>query len=110
MIEASTTTALLDGWKKADWLPSVVNDELLKKFSRVGLIPVWDLNNWRAPMDELVPAPIEEEQVLHTPFINQGLSLPLHDFMRALLLSYDLQLHHLNPNSILHIACFMTLC
>jgi hypothetical protein len=43
-------------------------------------------------------------------FILRGLSLPAHEFLRGLLFVYGVQLHQLTPNSILHIACFITLC
>ncbi|KAK1677160.1 hypothetical protein QYE76_038008 [Lolium multiflorum] len=40
----------------------------------------------------------------------RGLSTPIHPFLRGLLYVYGLQLHHLTPNSILHISIFITLC
>ncbi|KAK1678533.1 hypothetical protein QYE76_039381 [Lolium multiflorum] len=40
----------------------------------------------------------------------RGLSTPIHPFLRGLLFVYGLQLHHLTPNSILHISIFITLC
>jgi hypothetical protein len=43
-------------------------------------------------------------------FILHGLSLPAQEFLCGLLFVYGLQLHQLTPNSILHIACFITLC
>jgi hypothetical protein len=43
-------------------------------------------------------------------FLLHGLSLPAHEFLRGLLFVYGVQLHQLTPNSILHIACFITLC
>jgi hypothetical protein len=43
-------------------------------------------------------------------FVLHGLSFPPHDFLRDLLFAYGIQLHDLNPNTILHIACFITLC
>jgi hypothetical protein len=42
-------------------------------------------------------------------FLLCGLSLLAHDFLRGLLFVYGMQLHQLTPNSILHIACFITL-
>jgi hypothetical protein len=42
-------------------------------------------------------------------FLLCGLSLPAHKFLRGLLFVYGMQLHQLTPNSILHIACFITL-
>jgi hypothetical protein len=43
-------------------------------------------------------------------FLLRGLSLPAHEFLRGLLFVYGVQLHQLTPNSILYIACFITLC
>jgi hypothetical protein len=43
-------------------------------------------------------------------FFLRGLSLPTHEFLRGLLFVYGLQLHKLTPNSILHIAYFITFC
>jgi hypothetical protein len=43
-------------------------------------------------------------------FLLRGLSLPAHEFLRGLLFVYGVQLHQLTPNSILHIAYFITLC
>jgi hypothetical protein len=43
-------------------------------------------------------------------FLLRGLSLPAHEFLCGLLFVYGVQLHQLTPNSILHIAWFITLC
>jgi hypothetical protein len=43
-------------------------------------------------------------------FLLRGLSLPTHEFLCGLLFVYGVQLHQLTPNSILHIAYFITLC
>jgi hypothetical protein len=40
----------------------------------------------------------------------RGLSLPAHEFLHGLLFVYGVQLHQLTPNSLLHIAFFITLC
>jgi hypothetical protein len=41
-------------------------------------------------------------------FLLRGLSLPCHEFLCGLLFVYGVQLRQLLPNSILHIACFIT--
>jgi hypothetical protein len=43
-------------------------------------------------------------------FLLCGLSLPAHKFLCGLLFIYGVQLHQRTSNSILHIACFITLC
>ena len=106
----SSTTGLPVGWKRGDWLPSAVTEPLLEAFAREGLIPAREIGGWRAPVKENKPAPRPHERVVHIPFIERGFSLPPHDFVRGLLNFYGIQLHHLTPNGVLHIACFITLC
>jgi hypothetical protein len=48
-----------------------------------------------------------EEIVLFQYFVEHGLPLPVSDFFHSLLFYYGVQLHHLNPNSILHISIFV---
>jgi hypothetical protein len=43
-------------------------------------------------------------------FLLRGLSFHAHEFLHGLLFVYGMQLHQLTPNSILHIAFFITLC
>jgi hypothetical protein len=62
------------------------------------------------PSDERVPTPPKGYRVMFLDFLLRGLSLPAHEFLRGLLFVYGVQLHQLTPNSILHIACFITLC
>jgi hypothetical protein len=50
------------------------------------------------------------EWVRFIPFLICSLGFLIHPFFRGLLHFYCLQIHHLSPNSILHIACFITLC
>ena len=48
--------------------------------------------------------------VFLVPFLLRGVGFPIHPFLRGLLEFYRIQLHHLIPNSILHIAGFIALC
>jgi hypothetical protein len=59
---------------------------------------------------EIVLWPPPGFRVIFLAFLLRGLSLPPHPFLRGLLFAYGVQLHDLNPNTILHIACFITLC
>jgi hypothetical protein len=58
---------------------------------------------------EIIPRPPPGFRVIFIAFLLRGLSFPPHPFLRGLLFAYGIQLHDLNPNSILHIACFITL-
>jgi hypothetical protein len=62
------------------------------------------------PSTEVVPHPQPGFRVMFLAFFFCGLSLPAHEFLRGLLFVYSVQLHQLTPNSILHIAYFITLC
>jgi hypothetical protein len=62
------------------------------------------------PSIERIPKPPSGYRVMFLAFLLRGLSFPAHEFHRGLLFVYGMQLHQLMPNSILHIACFVTLC
>jgi hypothetical protein len=62
------------------------------------------------PSPERIPKPPSGYRVMFLAFLLRGLSFPAHEFLRGLLFVYGVQLHQLTPNSILHIACFITLC
>jgi hypothetical protein len=91
-----------------NWVPSSFDDADLKKAKKEGFLPA------AAPIifshDEIVPKPPEGYRVMFLTFSLCSLSLPTHKFLRGLLFVYGMQLHQLTPNSILHIACFVTLC
>jgi hypothetical protein len=59
---------------------------------------------------EIIPRPPAGFRVLFFAFLLRGLLFPPHPFLRGLLFTYGIQLHDLNPNTILHIACFIMLC
>ncbi|KAK1641931.1 hypothetical protein QYE76_059736 [Lolium multiflorum] len=64
----------------------------------------------RFPSEESYPTPPMGYRVSFVDHLIRGLSAPIHPFLRGLLFVYGLQLHHLTPNSILHISIFITLC
>ena len=43
-------------------------------------------------------------------FVVRGLGIPVCDFLRGILFFWGIQLHHLTPSYILHIAIFVHLC
>ncbi|KAK1645282.1 hypothetical protein QYE76_063087 [Lolium multiflorum] len=62
------------------------------------------------PSEESYPTPPMGYRVSFVDHLICGVSAPIHPFLRGLLFVYGLQLHHLTPNSILHISIFITLC
>ena len=76
----------------------------------VGFIPPQTRCPWRVSDTEIVPAPRLDECVLFGIHLERGLSPPVHPFLVQLLWLYGIQLHHLTPDCILHISCFITFC
>jgi hypothetical protein len=50
------------------------------------------------------------EIITFAPYLERGLGLPCSFFFSELLHYYRIQLHHLTPNSFVHISIFMHLC
>jgi hypothetical protein len=90
------------------WVPSVFTQKELNKARTEGLVS--DDDGVIFPSTERTPKPRDGFQVMFLAFLLRGLSLPAHEFLRGLLFVYGVQLHQLTPNSILHIACFITIC
>jgi hypothetical protein len=90
------------------WVPSVFTQKDLEKARADGLIS--DDDQVIFPSTERIPKPRDGFRVMFFAFLLRGLSLPTHEFLRGLLFVYGVQLHQLTPNSLLHIACFVTLC
>jgi hypothetical protein len=61
------------------------------------------------PSTKVIPTP-SGFRVIFLAFLLCGFSLPAHEFLCVLLFVYGVQLHQLTANSLLHIACFITLC
>jgi hypothetical protein len=90
------------------WVPSVFTQKELNKARTDGLISNDDEIIF--PSTERIPKPRDGFRVMFLSFLLRGLSLPAHEFLCGLLFVYGVQLHQLTPISILHIACFITLC
>jgi hypothetical protein len=90
------------------WVPSAFTQKDLDKANADGLIS--DSDSVIFPSTERIPKPKSGFRVMFLAFLLRGLSFPAHEFLRGLLYMYGVQLHQLTPNSLLHIACFITLC
>jgi hypothetical protein len=90
------------------WVPSEFEQSDLTKAQENGFLSGGD--QVILPSTERVPKPPSGYRVMFLAFLLRGLSFPAHEFLRGLLFVYGVQLHQLTPNSILHIACFVTLC
>ena len=75
-----------------------------------GLLPPKEVAHWRAPRREDFPQPLPSEVVSLVAFHEHELGYPAHWFLHGLLNEWGLELQHLNPTGVLHIAGFVTDC
>jgi hypothetical protein len=64
----------------------------------------------RVPEDPVFSAPAQGYMVTFLAFYERGFSAPSHRFLCSLLQHNSLELHHLTPSGVLHIAAFVTMC
>nr|AAN08654.1 putative retrotransposon protein [Oryza sativa Japonica Group]AAP53355.1 retrotransposon protein, putative, Ty3-gypsy subclass [Oryza sativa Japonica Group] len=95
---------------ESQWAPSDVTEENLKEMVAHGVLPVKEIIGWRAACGEAFPTPDTHEVVVFSHFFYGGFSLPTLKFFKGILEFYRISLHHLNPNSIVHIANFIHAC
>ncbi|KAM0887740.1 hypothetical protein ACQ4PT_028807 [Festuca glaucescens] len=101
--DATSGKSRVVGWERSKFTKGD-----LRKVRQFGLLPA--ATEVKFPGDETMPRLDEGWRVMFLAFLFRGLSIPAHEFLRELLFVYGVQLHQLTPNSILHIACFITLC
>lgn len=94
---------------KGNWGSSSMTEGTILELRSAGYIPTEART--RAPTPgQRIPTPDAGERVVFVPHLIRGLGFPLHPFVRGILFYYGLDFHHLAPNSILHLASFITVC
>jgi hypothetical protein len=93
----------------SDWNYSKCFRNDLLNLVAEGLLQGQDVVQWHPSFRQLFPQENIDEIVLFLHFIERGLALPTFDFLHGLLYFYGIQIHHLNPNSIAHVAIFVHL-
>jgi hypothetical protein len=93
-----------------DWTPSAVTLEHLQTLLKDGFMALTELEACHVPEDPTFPVPTEGYVVFVVAFYEWGFGMPPHRFLHSLLWYYDLELHHLIPSGVLHIAAFIILC
>jgi hypothetical protein len=89
---------------------SIISEFDLLRLVDVGVLPPRELGSWRICCGVTVPTEDTHESVVYVPFLIRGLALPISPFFHGLLDFYNLNLTHLNPNSILQVSIFIHLC
>ena len=103
--EAIGGEAEVHGWKSSKYSDShllgLVEEHLLQPRKEI---------HWRRSEGESFTHKGVDESVVFHPHVLRGLGFPISDFFLGLLHHWGVQVHHLTPNSILHISIFVHLC
>ena len=93
------------------WDSSEVDDDDVEILRKTRRLPGTDKVEARlAPAKEITPEPEEGEQVVFRSHFLRGIGLPVSAFFRSFLEFYQLQPHHLTPNTVVLLSAFVTLC
>jgi len=96
---------MADGWKK-----SKLSEAAISSLVSRHLLQSRALIQWQSAEGHGRPFEKTFEIVFFKAFVERGLAIPACDFLRSLLFFWGVQLHHLTPDSVLHIAIFVQLC
>jgi hypothetical protein len=107
--KAKTKTADADAPIVGNWVQTKFLEKDWQSATKIGILKD-DPAEVQIAGSKIIPRPPVGFRVLFLAFLLWGFSFPPHPFLRGLLFAYRIQLHDLNPNTILHIACFITLC
>jgi hypothetical protein len=89
---------------------SIMNESEICKLVVNHFLPDHTVMQWHPAAGEDIPTPNTTKIAVFSSFFQRGFGLPTYDFLRGLLDHYQIELVHLNPNSILQIAVFAHLC
>jgi hypothetical protein len=101
-VEDEAVANLSTGWCKSKMSESAVQN--------MGLLQTQAMIQWRAGEGEDYLMEGTLETVVFRDFVKCGLALPVSEFFYALLQFWGIQLHHLTPQSILHLPIFTHFC
>ena len=93
------------GWRK-----SKMSEAAVQELENMKLLQSQAMIQWRAAEGEDYPYEGTFETVMFCDFVERGLAVPVSEFFHALLQFWGIQLHHLTPRSILHLAIFTHFC
>jgi len=104
-VEDEAAANLSTGWRKSKMSQAVVQE-----MENMGILQSQAVNQWRAGEGEEYPFEGTLETVIFHDFVERGLVVPISEFFHALLQFWGIQLHHLTPQSILHLSIFTHFC
>ena len=93
------------------WCRSDITFQRMEGLIHRGLLRAWTLaKEWLLLGEEDLPSPPNGYIVSFAHFHERGFTTPAHRFLWGLLHYYKIELQHLNPNGIQHMAAFIALC
>jgi hypothetical protein len=90
--------------------PSITDESEIHKLVANHFLPDCVVLQWRSTAGDELPTPNTNEIVVFSSIFQHGFGLSTYDFFLGLLDHYQIELVHLNPNSILQIIVFVHLC
>ena len=96
--------------REEGWVSSKCSESDLETLVSTGLLPEKSIIQWHLALGEDRPYENTGEIVAFAPYFERGLGLPCSGFFCGLLSYYRIQLHHLTPNSFVHLSIFVHLC
>ena len=96
--------------REEGWIASKCYESDLETLVSAGLLLEKSIVQWRPALGEDRPYENTGEIVAFAPYLERGLRFPCSFFFSGLLRYDRIQLHHLTPNSFVHISIFVHLC
>ena len=93
---------MADGFKKSKLSEAAILSLVSRRLLQSRTLIQWQLAEGHGR-----PFEKTSEIVLFKAFVECGLAIPACDFLQGLLFFKGVQLHHLTPDSVLHIAIFI---
>ena len=104
-VEDEAVANLSTGWHR-----SKMSETAVQELENMGLLQTQGVIQWRADEGEDYPFEGTLETVMFRDFVERDLAIPVSEFFHALLQFWGIQLHHLTPQSILHLSIFTHFC
>ena len=102
--------AAVEPTREESWNTSKCSQSDLETLVSDGLLVPRSVIQWHPALGKDHPYKNTGEIVAFTPYLERGLGFPCSSFFSGLLRYYRIQLHHLTPNSFIHIYIFVHLC
>jgi len=96
--------------EKEGWRVSKCSDFHLLGLVEENLLQPRELVHWQKALGDAPPRKGTNKTVIFYSHVMQGFGIPTSYFFRGLLHHWGIQVHHLTPNTILHISIFVHLC